>query len=148
MKKKSLIIILSVVLVALIALFGSLYFNNKNDEENDPKTSQSQNDDSQSEKEEQGTNITVKVVLDDKSEKIFEIKTTATTLADALLEEKLISKEEYDAGFYTTINGVRADYTLDGMWWCFYTNGEMATTGANEITLSEGDNFDIVQTPA
>ena len=145
MKKRNLIIILSTVLAALIALFGALYFIDKSNKENDAAKPQSQ---SQNDGEEQGTNITVKIVLEDKSEKVFEIKTTASTLADALLEEKLISKEEYDAGFYTTINGIRADYTLDGMWWCFYINGEMAMTGANEITLNEGDSFDIVQTPA
>lgn len=158
MKKKNLIIILSVILVALIALFGSLYFIDKINKENaadkSHSQSQSQNDtdksqsQSQNDSEEQGNNIIVKLVFADKSEKVFEIKTEASTLADALLEEKLISQEEYDTGFYTTINGIRADYTLDGLWWKFYKNGEESMVGANEITLNEGDSFDIVQTPA
>lgn len=145
MKKKSLIIILSVVLAALIALFGVLYLVDKNTKGDNTKPTPSQ---SSQEKESVGNNITIKLVLADKSEQVFEIKTSASTLADALLEEKLISKEEYDAGFYTTINGVRADYTLDKLWWCINVNGEMASTGANEIKLNEGDKIDIIQTPA
>lgn len=145
MKKKSLIIILSVVLAALIALFGVLYLVDKNNKGDNTKPTPSQ---SSEVKEEIGTNITIKLVLADKSEKVFEIETTASTLADVLLEQKLISKEEYDAGFYTTINGVRADYTLDKLWWCINVNGEMASTGANEISLNEGDKIDIIQTPA
>lgn len=147
MKKRNLIIILSVVLIALIALFGTLHITSKSGDENntDKAPSQSQNNDAQ---KEQGINITVKLVLADKTETVFKIKTETTTLADALLEKKLISKEEYDAGFYSTINGVRADYTLDKTWWCFYINGKEALTGANEIILNEGDSFEIVQTPA
>ncbi len=147
MKKRNLIIILSLVLIALIALFGTLHITSKSGDENntDKAPSQSQNNDAQ---KEQGINITVKLVLADKTETVFKIKTEATTLADALLEKKLISKEEYDAGFYSTINGVRADYNLDKTWWCFYINGQEALTGANEITLNEGDSFEIVQTPA
>ena len=90
--------------------------------------------------------ITIKLVLADKSEKVFEIKTTALTLADALLEEKLISKDEYDAGFYTTINGVRADYNLDKMWWCINVNGEMAMAGMKEIALTDGGKYELVFT--
>ncbi len=93
-------------------------------------------------------NITVTVVYEDKTQKEFEITTDAENLGDALLEEKLVTEEEHKTGFYNTINGVRADYTLDKAWWCFTKGGEMTTVGANDLTIADGDSFEITHTPA
>ena len=145
--KKSLIIVLSLLLAGLICLFGILYFKDKNPTDND-KPSTSQLGDEKSEKPENETKITISVILEDKSSKVFKISTKEKTLADTLLQEKLISKEEYDKGFYTVINGISADYTADGYWWCIKVNGEDSMVGANEIILKDGDNIEIIRTPA
>ena len=145
--KKSLIIILSLVLAGLICLFGILYFKDKQPTDND-KPSSSQSDKGNEKEQDEKLKITVSVSLEDDTREVFEISTEAKTLADALLEKELISKSEYDAGFYTTVNGIRAAYTLDGYWWCIKVNGEDATVGANEIILKDGDSFEIVRTPA
>lgn len=92
--------------------------------------------------------ITVTVVYKDKSNKEFEISTDAENLGDALLEEKLVTEQEHKTGFYTTIDGVRADYTLDGAWWCITKGGEMTTAGANDLPIADGDSFEITHTPA
>jgi len=92
--------------------------------------------------------IMVTVVYEDKSDKAFEISTDAEELGEALYQEGLVTEAEYKTGFYTTIDGVRADYTLDGAWWCFTKGGEMTTAGANDLSIADGDSFEITHTPA
>ena len=145
--KKSLIIVLSIILAGLICLFGILYFKDKNDDNGSDKPSTSQSDKSNDSVDEK-TEITVSVILEDSTKEVFEIATDEKTLADALLKEELITQDEYDVGFYTTINGIRADYTADGYWWCIKVNGEDSMVGANEIILKDGDVIDLVRTPA
>ena len=130
MKKKGLIISLSVILVAIIAVFGALLAMNKLDFQKGDK------------------DITVTVVYEDKTQKEFEISTDAENLGDALLQEGLVTEEEHKTGYYQHIDGVRADYTLDGAWWCVTKGGEMTTAGANELPIMDGDSFEITHTPA
>ncbi len=130
MKKKGLIITLSVILVAIIVVFGVLLATGGLDFQKGDK------------------DITVTVVYKDKTQKEFEISTDAENLGDALLEEKLVNEQEHKSGFYNTIDGVRADYTLDKAWWCVTKDGEMTTVGANELPIADGDNFEITHTPA
>ena len=92
--------------------------------------------------------ITVKVVAADKSEKTFTIETNKKNLGDALLQEGLVTEDEHKAGYYTYIDGVRADYTADKSWWCFTKGGETVMVGANDLEISDGDVFEITNTPA
>lgn len=96
----------------------------------------------------QTVSITVKVIAADKTEKTFNIETDKKNLGDALLEEGLVTEKEHKSGFYTYIDGVRADYTADGAWWCFTKGGEIVMVGANELKISDGDTFEITNTPA
>ncbi len=93
-------------------------------------------------------NITVTIVFKDKTEKKLDITTEAENLGDALYEQKLVTEEEHKTGFYNTIDGVRADYTLDKAWWCVTKGGEMTTVGANDLAIADGDSFEITHTPA
>ncbi len=130
MKKKGLIITLSIVLVAIIAVFGALVITRSDRFQNGDK------------------DITVTVVYKDKTKKEFEISTEAENLGDALLEKGLVTEEEHKTGFYNHIDGVRADYTLDGAWWCFTKGSEEVSFGANELPIADGDCFEITHTPA
>lgn len=132
MKNKKLLIGLSLVLVVIVAIFSVVYFTTKPDTQEGDK------------------NITVTVVFKDKSEKEFKINTDAEYLGDALLEEKIVSKDEYEngGGMYTYIAEERANYTLDGSWWCLYIDGEMASVGINQAPIADGDSFEIANTPA
>ena len=130
MKKKGLIIALSIVLVAIIAVFGALII-------------------SQSDRFQKGDkDITVTVVYEDKTQKKHEISTDAENLGDALLEKGIVTEEEHKSGFYSTIDGIRADYTLDKAWWCFTQSDEMMMLGANDAPITDGDCFEITHTPA
>lgn len=92
--------------------------------------------------------ITVKVIAADKSEKTFTIETNKKNLGDALLDKGLVTKEEHESGFYTYIDGVRADYNKDGSWWCFTKGGETVMVGANDLEIADGETFEITNTPA
>ena len=129
MKNRKLIIGLSVVLAVLIVIFAGVYFATRQPAETGSK------------------DLSVTVIFADKSEKEYKINTDAEYLADALLEEKIIDEKSAD-GMYTVIAGERADYNLDGSWWCVTKDGEMTEVGMNEQPISDGDSFEITNTPS
>ena len=92
--------------------------------------------------------ISVTIVYEDKSDKTIEIATKAEYLAEALFEKGLIKEDEYKSGFYTYIDGVRADYNEDKAWWCVTKGGEMTTKGMNDLEIKDGDSFEITHTPS
>ncbi len=47
-----------------------------------------------------------------------------------------------------TVNGYRADYTLDGAYWAFYVNDEYCNYGIDTQPVANGDIFQIVYTLA
>lgn len=128
MKNKKLIGILSLILVVLIAVFAVVFISTR------PETDDGLKD------------IKVSVVSKDKTEKEFDIETDAEYLADALLEKEIINEDEYASGFYTVINGEKADYNVDNSWWCVTKGGEMITVGMNEQPIADGDEFEITYT--
>lgn len=91
-------------------------------------------------------NISVTIVFSEENEKKYEINTNAEYLADALYQKELITEEEYKAGFYTVIDGVKADYNVDKSWWCVTKNGEMTSVVMNELPIADGENFEITYT--
>lgn len=129
MKNKKLVLGMSIVLALLIIVFAGAKFLNR------PETQSGAKD------------IEVTVVFADKTEKQYEINTDAEFLADALLEEKIITEKSSD-GMYTVIAGERADYTLDKSWWCLTKDGEMVNVGINEQPIADGDSFEITNTPS
>lgn len=92
--------------------------------------------------------ISVTIVFQDKREKAIDIETEAEYLADALFEKGLIKEDEYKSGFYTYIDGVRADYNEDKAWWCVTKGGEMTNKGMNDLPIADGDRFEITHTPS
>ena len=88
--------------------------------------------------------VTFKVVYEDGSEKAYEIKTEKGILAEALVDEGIIEYD--DSGFYTTIDGVTADYNADGAWWRITKGGEMLNYGLNDITIKDGETYEATYT--
>ena len=88
--------------------------------------------------------ITV-TVIDDKGEsEDFEILTNAENLGDALLEANLVEGEMGDYGLYIkSVNGIRADYELDGAYWSLSKGGETLMTGASDTPIADGDVFEL-----
>ena len=68
--------------------------------------------------------------------------TDGEKLSTALAEAGIISQEEAEAGFVTTVNGETADYDKDQAWWCLTdAAGEMTTVGVADIELHDGDSY-------
>lgn len=89
--------------------------------------------------------VTFTVVDANKAEQVFTIETDAEYLADALLEKGIIAAKAAD-GYYTTINGITADYSADQSWWCITQNGEMTNYGLNDLAIKDGDSFEATYT--
>lgn len=140
--KKSLSLILCIVLIAAMALFTTGCDGNKKTNE----LSSSISDVSPSD------NITVlgqgeksfffNVTDKDGNETKFEIHTDKTNVGEALLELELIAGEEGPYGLYVkTVNGITADYDVDGKYWAFYINGKYASTGVDSTPITEGETY-------
>jgi len=86
--------------------------------------------------------FTVTVADQDGSETKLEIHTDQETVGAALSELGLIEGDESEYGLYVkTVNGIRADYDKDGVYWAFYINEEYAQTGVDATDIAEGDSY-------
>ena len=92
--------------------------------------------------------LSITVEIADKSI-LLTIKTDASTVKDALDEHNLIDGEQQSIGYMmSTLNGVRADWTLDGAYWAFYQNGEYMMTGIDSTPITGDAAYEFVYTPA
>ncbi len=94
--------------------------------------------------EEGNKQITFELIDKDGSSKEFSIKTDAEYLADALVEEKLITYDK--GGLYTTINGITCDWEKDQAYWAISIDGEYAMVGMNEIPIKDGGHYEATYT--
>ena len=90
---------------------------------------------------------TVTVVHSDASVKVFEYRTDAEYLAEALLEEGVVSGEEGPYGLtIITVDGEAAVWDKDQAFWAIWVDGEEAVTGASEIPVYDGSSFRLEYT--
>ena len=87
------------------------------------------------------TTVEVEFVIEDQSITIT-LKTDKTTLGEALHEHGLIN----DPSFFDTANGIKADWNVNQAWWKVCKSGEMTMVGISELTLTNGDHYEIVYT--
>lgn len=72
----------------------------------------------------------------------FTVTTEKETVGDALLEDGLIEGEQGPYGLYVkTVNGITADYDVDGTYWAFYVGGEYAMTGVDQTPVEDGATY-------
>lgn len=88
----------------------------------------------------QKTTFTFEVYLKDGSLKSsHEITTEKSTVGEALVDRGLIEGENGPFGLYVKkVDGVVADYDVDGTYWAFYVNGQYAVSGVD--TTKPEDN--------
>ena len=87
-------------------------------------------------------------VLDNTGSAIcYTVKTDALYLQQVMEQAKGLTFEMED-GMVHTINGVRADYVLDGAYWSFYVNDDYCSYGIAQQPVEDGDVFSIVYTAA
>jgi len=135
--KKLLVLLLSMMLV--MTAFAMVGCNDAKDEVGTEAAAGTQAEGSLGEGE---TVFPFTVVDKEGNETTFEIHTDKTTVGDALLEVGLIAGEEGDYGlFVKEVNGITADYDVDGTYWAFYVNGEYAASGVDTTEIAEGDSY-------
>ena len=82
----------------------------------------------------------ISVVVDDQEETVeVEVHTDSENVGDALEQLGLIAGEEGPYGLYVKeVNGTRADYNEDGVYWAFYVDGEYASSSVDQTPVEEG----------
>ena len=91
--------------------------------------------------------ITVTVTDDKGQAKDFEIKTDADNLGDALVANGLVEGDVGDYGLYIkVVDGLRADYDLDGAYWAISKDGEYLMTGADSTPIADGEHYELTYT--
>ena len=116
---------------------------NVNHETNDQEASQESNDPGKLTVLGEGTYSFLFDVIDkDGNETNFEIHTDKTIVGEALQDLNLIEGAVGDYGLYVTVvNGITADYSVDGTYWAFYIDGEYAMTGVDTTDIVEGSSY-------
>ena len=128
MKNKKLVIA-AVALALVIALMAGVWYATRPETEAGSKA------------------YTVTVVHKDGSVKDFAYRTDAEYLADALLEEGLVSGEDSQYGLtIITVDGEAAVWDTDNAYWALWIGEEMAMTGASETPVYDGSIFKLEYT--
>jgi hypothetical protein len=90
--------------------------------------------------------VTIVIVHKDGTEKTLEYNTDLGYLSELLLEKELVTgyaSEEY--GFTVeSVDGVVADWAVDGAYWALYEGDEYATTSAAGIVLVDGGVYKLI----
>ncbi len=95
--------------------------------------------------------IVIEVVNKNQETTTYVLKTDAEYLRQAMEEADGLTflGEEGPYGMsISTVNGERADYTLDGAYWSFYVNDEYCNYGIDTQPVLDGDTFAIIYTLA
>ena len=137
--KKSLSLILLIVLIAAMALFAVGCGDNTNGTEAPAASTASSEVTVLGEGEK---TFDFSVTDCDGKETRFEIHTDKQTVGDALLELELIKGDAGEFGLYVKeVNGIKADYNTDGKYWAFYVDGEYAMAGVDMTNIEEGRTY-------
>lgn len=149
--------ILAFVLIAALALCS--VGCNDNGEKESPETPTSTatdggtaTSDGTSESDTTASDMTVKgsgatmfyfnVVDGDGNTQKFEIHTDKTVVGDALLSLGLIEGEDGPYGLYVKkVNGITADYDVNGTYWAFYVDEEYGMTGVDMTEIVPGTTY-------
>ena len=127
-KKK---ILAAVILVAIIAVFATIYSSFK-------------------EKPVEGSKqITIEVINSKEESQMYELGTDAEYLQQAMDEAEGLTYAGTEGEYgmmIDTVNGETAVYETDGAYWGFFVNGEYCNYGISEQPVEDGDAFQIIYT--
>lgn len=143
--KKSLLLLLCMMLIAAMALVTS-GCNNSKDTGADTSDASAQTTVTNT----QGTNVlgqgqtefAFTVVDAQGNEKSYTIRTDKKNVGEALTELGLISGVQDTYGLYVkTVDGITVDYDKDKKYWAFYVNGAYATAGVDTTEITPGASY-------
>jgi hypothetical protein len=93
--------------------------------------------------------ITIEVVDNEGKSTVYELRTDAKSLQEAMDEAEGLTYSGTEGQYglmIDTVNGVKADYSVDQSYWGFYVNGEYCNYGIKEQPVNDGDEFRIAYT--
>ena len=92
--------------------------------------------------------ITMEVVDDNGESTMYELKTDAEYLADAMKEAKIpFETSEGPYGLTVdSVHGIGGVFGVDPGYWGFFVNGDYCNYGISEQPVEDGDEFQIVYT--
>ncbi len=138
--KKALSVILCTVLIVAMALCMTGCSDSKNQE-----TSQESVEAVFTNGEvlgEGSTSFFFTVVDKEGTEASCEIHTDKTVVGEALMDLGIVVGEEGPYGlFVKVVNGITADFDVDGTYWAFYIDGEYAMTGVDKTDITAGSSY-------
>lgn len=128
MKNKKMVIA-AIAVLAVIGLMAGIWFAARPETETGSK------------------GYTVTVIHKDGTVKDFAYRTDAEYLAEALLEEGLVSGEDSQYGLtIIAVDGEAAVWETDNAYWAIWIGEEMAMTGASEIPVYDGSTYKLEYT--
>lgn len=96
--------------------------------------------------------ISIDVVYEDGHSDTYEVTTETQYLKDAADEIPELAIEGTTTKEFglmmIEVNGIRADYQLDGAYWALLNNGEPCNYGISMQPIKDGEHYSIVYTPA
>lgn len=90
--------------------------------------------------------VTIEVVNKEKESVVYNVKTDAEYLRQAMEEAEGLTFEGEDSEYgltVITVNGETADYNTDGAYWSFYVNDQYCNYGVDSQPVLDGDKFRI-----
>lgn len=82
------------------------------------------------------------VVDKDGSKTQTTIETNGKIVGEVLQQLGYLEGEEGPYGLYIKkVNGITADYNIDGTYWAFYIDGEMSMKGADQVEITDGSTY-------
>ena len=91
--------------------------------------------------------ITIEVVNKAQESVVYEVKTDAEYLQQAMEEAEGLTFDGYESEYgysVTAINGEVADFNVDASYWSFYVNDGYCNYGISAQPVEDGDAFRIV----
>ena len=91
-----------------------------------------------------GANTVTLEVAAEETTVTLTVKTDETMLGAALLAAGIIAGEEGPYGLYIkSVNGMTADYDVDGTYWALYIDGSYALTGVDTTPIEAGKIYKL-----
>ncbi len=129
MRKSSLLVTLCLVMLLTVVGCGSSKTKGDSEKKADEKS------------------ITLEVVDNNGDTTPYEINTDKEFLYDAVADVDGLTLDGYegDYGYYiTAVNGLQADYEIDGAYWSLYVNDEYGMHSISQQPVTEGDTYKLV----
>lgn len=93
--------------------------------------------------------VTIEVTDNNEQTTTYNVNTDAEYLSEVFdeIDDLVVEGTTSEYGLYIdTVNGVTADYNVDGSYWAIYVNGDYGMYGADQQPVADGDTYALVYT--